>query len=165
MFPQGYQNFSIRRLAADDAQRLGAFYNSLSAQTRLFFQPYSDTSAAGMQAAVGRAASGVDLSLVAIDPAGDVFAHIFFADVAKERPHLGIGLRDEYQNLGLGAPLLAYLLALGRHVLSKKEVGLTVRKDNHRAFRLYRRLGFEIVREDVTFREKDDSYEMRLAFH
>lgn len=162
VFPLGYEDFRVRRVAADDAERLSAFYNSLSAQTHFFFRPYPDISVAGMQLVVERAVSGADVSVVAVDPAGAVFAHLFLGDAAKECPHVGIGLREEYQSLGLGAPLLQYLLSMGRHVLKKKAVGLTVHKQNDRAFRLYRRLGFEVVREDVTFREKDDSYEMRL---
>ena len=110
-----------------------------------------------------RAVQGVDLSLVATDDQGRVFAHIFYQNVAAEVPHLGIGMLDAYHGLGLGSSLFAYLVSLGRHRLGKRSIGLTVMKENTRAHHVYEKFGFRVVR-DVTFRTKDDSYEMRLDF-
>lgn len=115
-----------------------------------------------MKEVVHRALRGDDLSLVALEPEGEVFAHIFFRDVAKEVPYLGIGLKDHYQNLGLGRPLMAYLISLARYLLQKKRIGLTVMKDNTRAIRLYLACGFHITRE-ITFRTENDSFEMELC--
>ena len=116
-----------------------------------------------MHAVVERSLAGTDLSFVALEPDGTVLAHFFFMNLEEDAPHLGIGVRDDYQNLGIGTVLLTYLLAIARRALSLRRVGLTVMKENTRAFHLYKHLGFEVVRE-VTFREKNDSYEMRLNF-
>jgi len=161
--PSGYMDFRIRPLEAGDAERLSRFYHALSESTRFFFEPYRDTSVEGMRAVVKRALDGTDLSLVALDAAGEVFAHIFYTNVAHDVPHLGIGLRDEYHGRGLGTALLAYLIALGKHALNKRKVGLTLIKENARAFHLYSKFGFELVRENVSCRDENDSYEMHLT--
>ncbi|MDX9972059.1 MAG: GNAT family N-acetyltransferase [FCB group bacterium] len=162
--PRGLMNFSVRQVRRDDAPRLSEFYRSLSARSSYFFEPYTDTSVEAMRTVVDRAMDGYDLSLVANEHGGRVFAHFFYMNVSADVPHLGIGLRDEYQELGLGSMFMAYLLALGRNVLQKRSVGLTVLKENERALKLYTRLGFEIVR-DHTFRHPDDSVEMQLDLH
>lgn len=162
-WPPGYTDFILRRLEPGDETRLSEFYHGLSAPTRYFFEPYRDISVEAMRAVVDRTVDGVDLGMIAIEPSGTVFAHFFFGGIGETVPHLGIGIRDDYQNLGLGAVFFAYLLSLAKHVLHKKEIGLTVVKDNRRALHLYQKHGFTVVR-DVTFRTPDDSYEMRLAF-
>jgi len=158
--PIGYPNFHVRPVGLGDAERLSRFYCSLSDQSRYFFEPYRDRSVEGMRAVVERAVAGTDLALVAVDPEDEVIAHFFYMDVAKEVPHMGIGLRDAYHGRGLGAVLLAYLIAVGTHILQKKTVGLTVMKKNRRAFHLYKKHGFRVVRKDITFRTEHDSYEM-----
>ncbi len=155
--------FAVRPLRAGDAPALAAFYAALSPASRHFFEPYSDTSVAAMEEVVRRAESGEDLSLVALAPTDGVIAHIFYRQVTEEVPHLGIGLLDAYQNRGLGATLLVHLIGLGRHVLRKKAIGLTVMKENRRALHLYEKHGFRVVR-DVTFRTENDSHELWLTF-
>ncbi|MBI5092276.1 MAG: GNAT family N-acetyltransferase [Candidatus Hydrogenedentes bacterium] len=156
--------FRVRVLAHDDAARLSRFYQALPEQSRYFFEPYADVSVDAMNEVVRRALSGFDFSSVALDEAGGIIGHFFFMDVASEVPHLGIGLREDAQGTGLGGVFLAYLIAVGRRVLRKNAIGLTVMKTNARALRLYQRHGFQIVREDVSFRSANDSYEMRLTF-
>lgn len=155
--------FSVRPLQEGDVEALAAFYGALSAESAHFFEPYKDTSVAAMREVVRRAAEGVDVSLAVLDGDGRIVGHIFYLDVSKDIPHLGIGLLDAYHDQGLGSALLVYLIGVGRHVLGKQTIGLTVLKDNRRAFHLYRKHGFQTVR-DVTFRDKDDSYEMWLRF-
>lgn len=162
--PNGYLDFRVRPLRTGDEEPLARFYASLSERSRFFFQPYQDTSSTALRKVVERAIAGVDLSLAVQDPEGEILGHIFYQDVAKEVPHLGIGLRDAYQDKGLGGALLGYLVGLGQHVLGKSAVGLTVVKENQRAFHLYKKHGFRVVREDVSFRLTHDSYEMWHTF-
>jgi RimJ/RimL family protein N-acetyltransferase len=162
--PRGLMDFTVRRIRRDDVQRLSEFYRSLSARSSYFFEPYPDTSVEAMRSVVDRALDGYDLSLVAFEHGGRIIAHFFYTNVAADVPHLGIGLRDEYQEFGLGGMFMSYLLVLGRNVLRKRAVGLTVMKENERAVKLYTRLGFQVLREH-TFRHPDDSFEMRYDFH
>lgn len=159
--PPGLMDLVIRRLREGDAVRLSRFYASLSEQTRHFYQPFSATDVEAMEGVVQRALDGQDLSLIALEPGERVIAHFFYQNVSEPVPYLGIGLRDDYQGLGLGAALLAYLIGLGRSVLRKQAIALSVMKENRRALHLYRKFGFKVVRE-ITFREPNDSYEMSL---
>lgn len=161
--PCGLTDFSVRRLCRGDEERLAEFYESLSDRSRHFFEPQRENSLEMMTVVVDRTLAGEDLGLIALDPSGRVIAHLFYWHISRDVPHLGIGIRDEYQNLGLGATLFAYLVALGRHALKKQAVGLTLVKENARALHLYRKFGFRIV-GDATFRQPNDSYEMRLDF-
>jgi ribosomal protein S18 acetylase RimI-like enzyme len=158
--PPGYLEFSVRKLHPGDEAGLSEFYHALSESSRHFFEPYRDISVEAMRTVIERTVQGVDLGMIAIDPAGTVFAHFFFGDIERPAPHLGIGVRDEYQDLGLGSLLFGYLISLAKNVLKKTEIGLTVMKKNQRAVHLYQKSGFTVVR-DVTFRTPDDSYEMR----
>lgn len=157
-------DFRVRPLQAGDEDRLSRFYASLSERSRFFFEPYRDTTPEGLREVLERALNGIDLSLVATGADGEVFAHIFYSDIRHEAPHIGIGLRDACQGSGLGSVLFAYMVNVGKHVLKKKRIGLTVVKENHRAVRLYQKRGFRVVRDDVCFRKPGDSYEMELEF-
>lgn len=161
--PPGLMDFAIRRVREGDERALAEFYGSLSEASTRFFEPYRDKSVAGMAEVVRRAVAGEDLSLIVQDASGRVLGHIFFMNVGHEVPHLGIGLRDDCQNCGLGSALFVYLIGLGRHVLKKRTIGLTVMKENRRALHVYRKYGFQVVR-DVTFRTPDDSHELWLTF-
>ena len=162
-YPDGYLDYAVRLLRPGDERPLAEFYANLSERSRYFFEPYTDTSVEAMREVVARSVSGADLSLAALEPGGRVIGHVFYREVDAEVPHLGIGLLDAYQDLGLGSTLLAYLISLGRHVLGKRAIGLTVMKENARARHLYEKFGFRVLR-DVTFRTTDDSHEMRLEF-
>lgn len=161
--PRAPLEFTVRPLRAGDAPALAAFYAALSPASRYFFEPYADTSVEAMEGVVRRAVSGEDLSLAVLTLEDGIVAHLFYRDVGVDVPHLGIGLLDAYQDRGLGATLLVHLIGLGRHVLYKKTIGLTVMKENRRALHLYEKYGFRVVR-DVTFRTEHDSLELWLAF-
>lgn len=161
--PEGYVHFTVRPLEHGDERALSEFYTSLSDETRFFFEPYRDTSPGGLENVVHRAVTGEDLSFAVVDGRGGIFAHIYVVDIARDVPHVGIGLRDDYQGLGLGRLFFGYLLSVARHKLGKKQIGLTVLKHNRRGITMYRTFGFEVVKE-VTFREPNDSYEMWMTF-
>jgi ribosomal protein S18 acetylase RimI-like enzyme len=161
--PPGLLDLRIRTLRRGDEERLARFYASLSERSQHLFQPYSDTGLGTMREVVRSALEGRDLSLVALDPEGEVIAHLFYREIPEPIPHLGIGVRDDCQGQGLGTALLAHLIALGRSVLRKDAVGLTVMKENRRAVRLYRRFGFEVAGE-CSFRSENDSHVMHLRF-
>jgi len=76
---------------------------------------------------------------------------------------VGLGIRDQYHNLGFGGVFFAYLVAFGRRQLRKEAIGLTVHKQNVRACHLYEKHGFRIVGE-ATCHQDNDSWEMRLDF-
>lgn len=58
------------------------------------------------------------------------------------------GLIESYRSKGYGRTLFEGLIAEAQRLAPKIEVALTVRKDNERAFKLYKSLGFIIIDED-----------------
>jgi len=154
-------HFTVRPLQLGDETALCRFYAGLSAQSRHYYEPFKDISEEAFRAVVQKAVEGTDLSLIALEPEGNIFAHFFIGNVTQDVPHLGIGMLDRCQNSGLGRVFLTHLIALARHSLNKQAIGLTVMKENARAFTLYSKLGFRVVGE-TSFRSENDSYEMRL---
>lgn len=71
-----------------------------------------------------------------------------YGHIGDETPSLAIAIREEYRGMGIGEKMLRTLLRL---LLEKGYPGLSlsVQKENKRAFALYQKLGFEIVREDA----------------
>jgi ribosomal protein S18 acetylase RimI-like enzyme len=55
---------------------------------------------------------------------------------------LGIGIRDDFQGMGLGSKLMDNLIKLAQREGLKK-IRLTVLADNYRAIRLYEKYGFK----------------------
>lgn len=162
-FPSALLDFQIRRIQPGDAEALSRFYSELSERSRFLFEPYTDISAEAMNAVVERSERGLDSSFAAVHDGG-ILAHFFLMGVGDEVPHVGLGIAEAYQGLGLGGVFLAYLLSVARFGLQKEAVGLTVMKENVRAVHLYSRHGFRVVRENVSFRGLHDSYEMRKDF-
>lgn len=68
-----------------------------------------------------------------------------YGHIADGIPSLAMSLYKEYRNKGIGTALLERML----HLLRKdgyKQVSLSVQKENY-AFRMYRKVGFEVLRE------------------
>lgn len=68
-----------------------------------------------------------------------------FGYVDEQTPSLALSLREEYRGKGIGTRLLENMLQL-LHGKGYAQVSLSVQKANP-AFRLYKRLGFEKLRE------------------
>ena len=73
-------------------------------------------------------------------------------ETPEPKPFLGIGLVDEFVNVGLGKALLRLMIRDARDVLGLDRFWLGVWADNLRALRAYRRVGF---REDPDLPRKD----------
>lgn len=85
-------------------------------------------------------------SIVLVD--GEVHGRIWVERNADEIRLLDIAVLPQWRNRGTGSVLLERLIAESRE--SGRPLRDSVFKDNPGAFRLYRRLGFEIV-EDLEF--------------
>jgi ribosomal protein S18 acetylase RimI-like enzyme len=94
--------------------------------------------------AVNHPNAGCDVVLVDAVPAGRLYV-----DRSNQRIHvLDISLVPERRGCGIGTHLLTALL--DEAARTGVAVTLNVERSN-RAFRLYRRLGFEVTREDEVY--------------
>lgn len=85
---------------------------------------------------------------------GLVFLSIF--KVATLESDLGILVKNEYRQKGIGSHLLKNAINLAKDETIKK-IKLSVQKQNIQAFRLYEKFGFKIVGES------QDAYQMSLS--
>jgi RimJ/RimL family protein N-acetyltransferase len=159
----GFGSLTIRPVQEGDGEALSRFYRNLSVRSQYFFRPYRDPSPEAMEHVVRQSLEGREDGYVCLDREGEVIGHVFYGDLSREIPHLGIGLADERQNSGLGRVLMQFLIAVGRRKLGKKAIGLSVMKTNTRAIQVYENCGFRICGE-CTFRSPNDSYVMQLDF-
>ena len=80
--------------------------------------------------------------------AGAVWVRIMndYGHIDNETPSLAISLYKEYRGFGIGTAMMKEMLALLKSH-GYKQVSLSVQKANYAA-RMYRKIGFEIVREN-----------------
>ena len=79
---------------------------------------------------------------------GAVWARIMddYGHIDNETPSLAISLYKEYRGLGIGTAMMKKMLTLLKE-RGYKRVSLSVQKSNY-AFKMYRKLGFEVVNEN-----------------
>ena len=132
----------IRLLGAGDVAALQRFNESLSDATRTVFMPhaYDDVT---VRRFIERNRNGEDRSYV-LKAGADVVGYFFLWEFKHPVPILGIGLADAWQGQGLGEVMLRRLIADARSA-GRDAIELTTVPGNARAFRLYRRVGFEHV--------------------
>jgi len=130
----------VRRLIVSDAASLQAFNAALSPDTRRKFGPhaYDDATVAKV---LMRSENGDDYVLGAFD-GGQLACYFFLWFIRKRIPLLGIGMLDAFQHRGLGRQVMLLLID---HAVAEgcDGIKLTTMQDNHHAFALYRKLGFE----------------------
>ncbi len=71
---------------------------------------------------------------------------------------IGMGVKDNYQGLGVGSALLATAINLADKWLNLTRLELSVYTDNERAITLYKKFGFEIEGESKNYAFRDGQY-------
>lgn len=135
---------ALRPLTPAEIPALQRFAVGLSPATRAVFLPhaYDERTLAGY---VARQQAGLDRIFV-LGHGAEVVGYFFLWECDRPVPLLGLGLADAWQGQGLGEPLLRFLVAEAR-AGGCTGVELTTVTTNARAFRLYQRVGFELVGE------------------
>ena len=154
----------IRPLRRGDADALGDFYESIPRRDYRFYRAapltremaYAEAAAADrpdravlLLIAAPHAGAGSGHSRAASGSTGIVGGYAWYRwQDGADRGVLGICVRPGYRNLGAGAALMAQLLEVGAS-LGPPVMTLTVQQANPRAIRLYRKMGFRSVREQM----------------
>ena len=146
----------IRPLRGSDTRALGDFYLSVPAQDYRFYRnrPLTREQAATMAASADHP-HRVVLVLVPTPGRGSrqtddsIGGYAWYRwEDGTEPSVLGICIGPRFQDLGAGTALMERLLEVARTV-GPPTTSLTVQKANPRAVRLYRKMGFRIVREQT----------------
>lgn len=130
-----------RRLAPGDEAALRRFHDKLSPASRSLFTPHGYDSVL-LRNYVERNQLGIDRSYVLIDGSSAIVGYFFLWEFSLPVPSLGIGLADDWQEKKLGPKMMRILIDDAR-AAGKQGIELTTVLDNHRAFALYRKMGFE----------------------
>ena len=134
----------LRRVRADDAERVQQFVRALSARSRLerFLAPVSELSARQLE----RITSGAGLCLAVFDEHGGIVALGEYACADAAGAELALAVADAWQGRGLGERLLARLLLHARRADIRRLGGVT-RAGNVAMQQLARKLGFRLRRD------------------
>ncbi len=149
----------VRLLRPSDGPMLYEFFGALSEQTRKWFCPHPfDRKTA--ESIASQHDDPDKVVFLAVDE-GDtrVLGYCFLTGLSKDFPHLGICVRDDAQNSGLGQLLMRHLEAFAREG-GYEGLELLVFKDNPRAQHVYRKCGYRVVADA----DKGRQYLMRFSF-
>jgi acetyltransferase len=134
----------LRRLRAEDTERVREFVRRLSARSRLerFFSPIAELSPAQL----ARLASGPGVRLAAFDERGELVALAEYACDGAAHAEVALVVADEWQGKGLGRRMLAHLIRhAGRAGIARLE-GVT-RAGNAAMQQVAGGLGFALRRD------------------
>jgi RimJ/RimL family protein N-acetyltransferase len=132
----------VHLLGAGDVAALQRFNAVLSEETRAVFLPHAYDEVT-VRRYVERNRLGEDRAYV-LKTGAEIIGYFFLWEFNHPVPIVGIGLADTWQGQGLGFPMLQRLMADAR-AAGRDAIELTTVPGNARAFRLYRRAGFEPV--------------------
>lgn len=136
----------FRKVRESDMDLFLKYFDGLSARTRYFFHPFSfDRKSAAAVVADADSSNNHRLVAVARDEDRELIAGYAWIQGMERSdiPMLGIGVIDEYQNVGLGKRMLMLLIKHARQ-LNLDKIKLGVFDDNPRAIHVYESVGFRI---------------------
>jgi len=153
---------TLRALAEADGESLAAFYDAVPREDNFYYAPHPLTRDEAMKKAA-RATDPRFVCLVLEDDAAAIAGYAWFGWRADgdRASSFGICVRREHQGLGAGRALMTRIVALSR-TIGPGVISLTVQKSNDRAFALYRKMGFEVVREQRRASDGEPEYYMEL---
>jgi ribosomal protein S18 acetylase RimI-like enzyme len=144
-------NIKIRKLKNTDTTNLFEFFGTLGEKSRNFFHPHPFDLATAEHICIS--ATKKDVYIVATDT-NKIVGYGFLVGMTNPKPVFGIGISDSHQGKGIGNKLMSKLITIAKQK-RKQGITLTVYKDNTRAYSLYKKMGFKLVRVN---------YHMQLDF-
>lgn len=139
----------VRPLRADDGDALAEMYSAITWGEFRFFCPYP----LGRATALKHASEANDAERITVVAEGDdkrIGGYAWVQRVPATAPQgtFGICVRGQYQGIGTGAALMARLFEITKGAGMSK-IDLTVQLGNPRAVALYKKMGFQVVREQM----------------
>jgi RimJ/RimL family protein N-acetyltransferase len=174
-------NIIIREPRISDITKLIKWYHSLSDESKRFFHPFSETISSpnffltwmtlslSCVKLLRRVLLKILPQLIYISLCSLCSDEIVGFAFVKLKNHvygeLGIGIRDDYQGIGIGSKLMDNLIKLAQREGLRK-IHLSVFVNNYRAIRLYEKFGFKktkFIKSGDTYKgKKYDCLEMWL---
>jgi ribosomal protein S18 acetylase RimI-like enzyme len=141
---------TMRFLRTADAEQLGDFYASLPPIAARFYWPHPLTRENGEKWALEQADSPCNVTLVLETPEEEIGGYAWYRWPGEkaEGSVFGICIREDYQGCGAGRALMERLLHIAE-TIGPPLMTLTCQHANSRAVQLYRKMGFQIVKEGM----------------
>ena len=140
------RSVTLRFLSVTDAAALGDFYESVPHEDFRFYGPHPLTRAEAAKKAAR--ADGPNFVCLVAD-ADEIAGYAWYEwREGAESSGFGTCIRRGWQECGLGGVLITRLLEIAA-AIGPPVMHLTVQLANVRAVKLYRRMGFEVVREQT----------------
>ena len=136
---------TVRRAQVSDAEAIQATLASPKAMAGTLQLPYPSLDAWRKRLADAPADDFILVAEVVGEVVGNLGLHA--ASKSPRRRHaalIGMSVRDDWQNRGVGTALLAAAVDLADNWLNYTRLELTVYTDNAAALELYRRFGFSV---------------------
>lgn len=140
---------TLRFLTADDAEKLSDFYLSIERAAYRFYCPHPLTREQAEQK-VAKALVPTAVYLVAENERQQIvgYASYWWNAEDDEPSTFGICIQKAYRGVALGQALIARLSEIAKDI-GPSVMSLTVQKANPRAFALYSKMGFQVLREQM----------------
>jgi ribosomal protein S18 acetylase RimI-like enzyme len=132
----------VRQPDMKDVAGLKVFFENLSPTSIKLFLPHPYTEAV-LRRRIERSVNGDDRVYLAM-LAERVVGYFFLWNFREPVSLLGIGIADDFQNLGLGRQFMALLIEDARDA-GRDGIELTTMLDNDRAFHVYQKMGFQYL--------------------
>lgn len=141
---------TVRLLEPTDDEALAEFYSTVPRDDWRFYSPHPLTREMAYKKAQDDADTETFVCTVGIDSAGLIVGYAWYRWSEPDSPtsEFGICIRREYQGSGTGQALMSRLLEVAKEY-GPPGMYLTVQKANPRAFALYKKMGFYVVREQM----------------
>lgn len=151
-------NITIRRATPDDAEAIAHIFDSPRARRGTLQTAYM--SVEGRRKRIVEADEHTYPLVAEVD--GEVVGQLtLHANTRARRKHsgnLGMAVRDDWQNKGVGTALMRACLDLADNWLNLRRLELEVFVDNEWAVHLYQKFGFVIEGRLVDFAFRDGEY-------
>lgn len=144
------RSLTVRLLAPADGEALAEFYQGVPWEDYRFYCPHPLTREQALRKAQHLADAENFVCVVGVDAAGQIVGYAWYHWNEADSPSssFGICISRTYQGSGTGQALMRHLFEVA-HEIGPAHMHLTVQMANPSAVRLYQKMGFVIVREQM----------------
>lgn len=145
---------NVRHSEARDAQGIKQVYQCKNAYSNTLQLPFPD--GAVWESRITNIPDNIYSFVAELNDeiVGNLGFEVFVNSRRRHAGSFGMGVKDEYQNKGVGSALMSSMIELADNWLNLRRLELTVFVDNEPAIALYKKFGFVIEGEskDYAFR-------------
>ena len=154
------QIVTLRHLAVSYGEALASFYAVVPPEDNRFYCPHPLTRPEALKKAASADSSSF-VCLVGVTEKAEISGYAWYRWQADDSPSssFGICIRRDFQGSGLARALMEDLMKIAVRV-GPAVMSLTVQKANPRGVELYKKMGFQVVREQLRRGDNEPEFYM-----